>query len=66
MNRAVAEHNSTSNWESAIGTRVRAVMASPEMDRYFNVKMTTRRAHCAIAIESLCQLPPRLLGESDR
>lgn len=49
----MAEHNSTSNWESAIGTRVRAVMASPEMDRYFSVKMTTSRARIALLQLSL-------------
>jgi pyrroloquinoline quinone (PQQ) biosynthesis protein C len=51
--RAVAEHNSTSNWESAIGTRVRTAMASPEMDRYFNVKMTASRARIALLQLSL-------------
>jgi len=32
------------DWEQAIAVRVRAAMASAEMDRYFAVKMTPARA----------------------
>lgn len=53
MSRQAAEQNSTFNWETAIGTRVRAAMASPEMDRYFSVKMTPSRARVALLQLSL-------------
>jgi hypothetical protein len=41
------------DWETAIGERVRAAMASPEMDRYFAVKMTPARARVALLQLSL-------------
>lgn len=41
------------NWEQAIGERVRAAMASPEMERYFAVKMTPARARVALLQLSL-------------
>ncbi len=36
------------SWEQAIGQRVHAAMASPEMERYFAVKKLaqTIRCHC--------------------
>ena len=40
-------------WEMAIGARVRAAMASPEMERYFAVKMTPARARVALLQLSL-------------
>ena len=40
-------------WEQAIGAGVRATMASPEMERYFNVKMTPGRARVALLQLSL-------------
>jgi len=41
------------DWEMAIGTRVRATMASPELARYFAVKMTPARARIALLQLSL-------------
>ena len=41
------------DWEEAIGARVRDAMASVEMARYFNVKMTTPRARVALLQLSL-------------
>ena len=41
------------DWEQAIGERVRATMASPEMERYFAVKMTPARARVALLQLSL-------------
>lgn len=40
-------------WEEAIGGRVCATMASPEMDRYFSLKMTLGRARLALLQLSL-------------
>ena len=40
-------------WEHAIGEQVRAAMASPEMERYFAVKMTPARARVALLQLSL-------------
>ena len=40
-------------WEEAIAQRVHATMAAAEMDRYFNVKMTTGRARIALLQLSL-------------
>ena len=40
-------------WEMAIGARVRAAMASPELERYFAVKMTPTRARVALLQLSL-------------
>ena len=41
------------DWEEAIGARVRDTMASVEMARYFNVKMTAPRARVALLQLSL-------------
>ena len=41
------------DWEKAIGARVRDTMASVEMARYFNVKMTAPRARVALLQLSL-------------
>lgn len=41
------------DWEEAIGARVRDAMASVEMARYFNVKMTAPRARVALLQLSL-------------
>jgi hypothetical protein len=41
------------DWETAIGERVRAAMASPEMERYFAIKMTPARARVALLQLSL-------------
>ena len=41
------------NWEMAIGARVRATMASPELARYFAVEMTPARARIALLQLSL-------------
>jgi pyrroloquinoline quinone (PQQ) biosynthesis protein C len=41
------------DWEMAIGARVRAAMAAPEMERYFAVRMTPRRARVALLQLSL-------------
>jgi pyrroloquinoline quinone (PQQ) biosynthesis protein C len=43
----------TDDWESAISARVHATMASPEMARYFAVKMTPARARVALLQLSL-------------
>jgi pyrroloquinoline quinone (PQQ) biosynthesis protein C len=43
----------TDDWESAIGARVRSTMASPEIERYFAVKMTAARARVALLQLSL-------------
>ena len=43
----------SSDWEQAIGARVRAAMASPEMEHYFSVKMTSARARVALLQLSL-------------
>jgi pyrroloquinoline quinone (PQQ) biosynthesis protein C len=43
----------TADWESEIGARVHATMASPEMERYFAVKMTPARARVALLQLSL-------------
>ena len=43
----------TADWESAIGARVHATMASPEMERYFAVKITWARARVALLQLSL-------------
>ena len=40
-------------WEEAIGAKVRAAMAAPEMARYFAVKMTQARARVALLQLSL-------------
>jgi hypothetical protein len=40
-------------WENAIGARVRATMASPEIERYFNIRMTPARARIALLQLSL-------------
>jgi len=44
---------SASEWEEAIGVRVRATMASPELERYFALKMTPARARVAVLQLSL-------------
>ena len=49
MNFATDVHD----WEQAIGARVHAAMASPEMARYFAVKMTPARARVALLQLSL-------------
>ena len=41
------------DWEEAIGARVRDTMASVEMARYFNVKITAPRARVALLQLSL-------------
>ena len=43
----------TDDWESIIGARVRATMASAELTRYFAVTMTTARARIALLQLSL-------------
>ena len=40
-------------WEEALGAKVRAAMAAPEMARYFAVKMTQARARVALLQLSL-------------
>ena len=40
-------------WENAIGARVRATMASPEIERYFNIRMTPARGRIALLQLSL-------------
>ena len=40
-------------WENAIAARVCATMASPEMDRYFSIRMTPARARIALLQLSL-------------
>jgi pyrroloquinoline quinone (PQQ) biosynthesis protein C len=44
---------SAQEWEQDIGARVRATMASPDMERYFAVKMTASRARVALLQLSL-------------
>ena len=41
------------DWEKAIGARVCATMASPEMERYFSIKMTVNRARVSLLQLSL-------------
>lgn len=41
------------DWEHAIGARVRTTMVSPEMERYFAIKMTPARARVALLQLSL-------------
>src|SRR5437870_4218904 len=40
-------------WEKAIRARVCATMASPEMERYFSIKMTVNRARVSLLQLSL-------------
>jgi pyrroloquinoline quinone (PQQ) biosynthesis protein C len=49
----VAASLTKTDWEDAIAARVRATMASADMERYFNVKMTKPRARVALLQLSL-------------
>jgi len=49
----LASKLTTQEWEQAIGSRVHATMASPELARYFAVKMTPARARIALLQLSL-------------
>lgn len=52
--KAVAEQPRTAEeWEKTIGARVRATMASAEMERYFSIKMTANSARIALLQLSL-------------
>jgi pyrroloquinoline quinone (PQQ) biosynthesis protein C len=53
MNDTADDVRTAREWEEAIGERVHATMASAEMERYFNVKMTTARARLALLQLSL-------------
>jgi hypothetical protein len=64
MSRAETELNSTFNWETAIGMRVRAAMGSPEMNRYFSVKMTPKRARVALLQLSLFGAAAAIAGRT--
>jgi hypothetical protein len=67
MTAEIRETRQSRNWEEAIGAKVRETMASAEMARYFNVKMTPKRARVTLLqLEPFCSIPARLLGQSDR
>jgi pyrroloquinoline quinone (PQQ) biosynthesis protein C len=53
MNASIEKASMTQDWEEAIGDRVRETMASPEMARYFSIKMTADRARVALLQLSL-------------
>jgi len=50
---SVPNVHTAQEWEEAIGAKVRAAMATPEMARYFAVKMTQVRARVALLQLSL-------------
>ena len=53
MRASTDEARRTEEWEKAIAARVSATMASPEMERYFGIKMTENRARAALLQLSL-------------
>ena len=53
MNTGAEQPFPAEEWENAIAARVRATMASPEMERYFAVRMTPARARIALLQLSL-------------
>lgn len=53
MNTGGESSYTVQQWENAIGARVRATMASPEIERYFNIRMTPARARIALLQLSL-------------
>jgi pyrroloquinoline quinone (PQQ) biosynthesis protein C len=53
MKASAQKSRMTEEWEKAIGARVHATMAAPEMERYFSVKMTANRACVALLQLSL-------------
>ena len=53
MNSGGESHYTAQQWENAIAARVYATMASPEMERYFSLRMTPARARIALLQLSL-------------
>ena len=53
MNTGGESSYAVQQWENAIGARVRATMASPEIERYFNIRMTPSLARIALLQLSL-------------
>lgn len=66
MNTGGESSYTAQQWENAIAARVCATMASPEMERYFSIRMTAPRAHRAPSVEPVHSMPERLLGQFDR
>ena len=56
MEVSAAEARMTREWEKAIGARVRETMASPEIERYFSIKMTASWARALKAADDALEL----------